>query len=175
MYIIGINPTAVRTSSEGPAFKLGTLGAVAPGSAGYTAPMSDTGTTAGASHGPRAFVYVQVTSSVTAGQAVIINASHAAVPAAALASSTGYRVGAAYASIDAGGYGWVQVYGDATVNVVSGTAVGTAVSTSGTAGSLDDLTAGAGLRPVTGVLIGSVNGTTGSVFLNWPVIGAAFS
>lgn len=175
MYIMGIDPTTGQTSAQGPAFRVGSLGAVVEAPGLYTAPMSGTGTTAGQFDGTKVFVYVSAGAGITAGQAVQINYENEAVPTGALASSTGYRVGVATCDIESGGFGWVQVFGKADVNVVASTAVGGAVSTSGTAGSLDDLTAGAGLRPVTGLHIGAVDGTTGSVYLNWPVQGAAFS
>ena len=176
MYITGINPTQSQTNAQGPAFRLGTHGAVVQAPGLYTAPMSETGTTAGAFDGSKVFVYVQATSTITAGQAVVVDYANAAVPlAASLADSTGKRVAVATADIAATGYGWVQVFGKANVNVIASTAVGGAVSSSATAGSLGDLTAGTTHRPVTGLHIGAVNSTTGSVFLNWPELGAAFS
>lgn len=176
MYITGIDPTQAQTSAEGPSFRVGTHGAVVQAPGLYTAPMSESGTTAGAFDGSKVFVYVQATSSLTAGQAVVVDYANAAVPlAASLTNSTGKRVAVATSDVDAGGYGWVQVFGKAEANVIASTAVGGAVSSSATAGSLDDLTAGTTHRPVTGLHIGAVDGTTGSVFLNWPVLGAAFS
>lgn len=175
MYIMGIDPTTGQTSTQGPAFRVGSLGAVVEAPSLYTAPMSGSGSTAGEFEGPKVFVYVSAGAGITAGQAVQIDYLSEATPTGALASSTGYRVGVATCDIESGGYGWVQVYGRADVNVVASTAVGAAVSTSGTAGALDDLTSGAGLRPVTGLYIGAVDGTVGSAFLNWPVQGAAFS
>ena len=175
MYIMGIDPTTGQTSAQGPAFRVGSMGAVVEAPSLYTAPMSSSGSTAGAFEGPKVFVYVSAGAGITAGQAVQIDYLSEATPTGALASSTGYRVGVATCDIDSGGYGWVQVHGRAEVNVVASTVVGGAVSTSGTAGSLDDLTAGAGLRPVTGLHIGAVNGTVAQAFLNWPVQGAAFS
>lgn len=175
MYIMGIDPTTGQTSAQGPAFRVGSMGAVVEAPSLYTAPMSSSGSTAGTFEGPKVFVYVSAGSGITAGQAVQINYVNEAVPTGALASSTGYRIGVATCDIDSGGFGWVQVFGKASVNSIASMAVGGAVSTAGTAGSIDKLTAGAGLRPITGLHVGAVDGTVSEVYLNWPVQGAAFS
>ena len=85
------------------------------------------------------------------------------------------RVAVATSDVDAGGYGWVQVFGKASVNSIASMAVGGAVSSSATAGSIDKLTSGTTHRPITGLHVGAVDGTTSEVFLNWAVLGAAFS
>lgn len=175
MYITGINPTTAQTSAEGPAFRVGSLGAIVEVPSLYTAPMSETGTTAGANKGPKVFVYVTAAAAITAGQVVVVDYVNSAVLlAASLTSSTGKRVAVATCDIDSGGYGWVQVFGEASANVIASTAVGAGVSSSATAGSLDDLAAGTTHRSVSGLHIGAVNGTTGSVYLSWPVLGANF-
>lgn len=171
MYIMGINPTVAQTSGEGPAFKLGTLGAVAPGAAGYTSPMTDTGTTAGASISTRAFVYVSSAAGVTAGHAVLIDNDHDAVSASTTSGAAGTggsnRVGVAQVDIEAGGFGWVQVYGPVAVNVLASTAIYSPVSLSATAGSLDDLVASGSIQ-VVGLSISAVDGTSATAHLNHP-------
>lgn len=159
MYIMGIDVTAADATAE---FSVGSLGAIIDNQDDRL---------------PKVFVYVQASAAVSAGQAVLVNYDHTAIPTptGALANAAGRRVAVAPHDIGSGEFGWVQVYGNCEVNVIASTAVGAAVSTGATAGSLDDLTAGANLRPVTGVLIGAVDGTTGTAFLNWPTAGAAFS
>lgn len=153
MYIIGISPDKVRTSTEGSEFALGTLGAV-------------TGKT-----GPKAYVYVKSTAGVAAGQVVSVDAAFDA-SALTTASPKGATVGVAVGTISAGGYGWVQIYGAATCAVIGGIVAGSGVTASATAGSLDALTA-AGSIPVIGVHLSAVNGTVGTVALSWPKVAHA--
>lgn len=172
MYEMGIDPTLVRTATEGGAFILGTLGANAGASTMYTAPMGTTGSTAGANSGPAVYVYVTSAAGVTAGNVVLINGTTSdAVAASATtgASGTGMgkQLGVVVGTIAAGGFGWVQVYGKSTFLVVAATATNAAVSLGGTAGAFDDLTT-TGSITVTGVQISAVNSTTGTGFLNWP-------
>lgn len=173
MYVMGIDPTLVRTSTEGGAFILGTLGANAGQSTMYTAPMGTTGSTAGANSGPKVWVYVTSVAGVTAGNVVLIDGTTSAAVAASAttgASGTGLgkQVGVAAATIPANGFGWVQVYGKATFLVVASTATNAAVSLGGTAGAFDDLVIDGSIA-VSGVQISAVNSTTGTGFLNWPV------
>lgn len=109
MYITGINPTTAQTSAEGPAFRVGSLGAIVEVPTLYTAPMSETGTTAGAAKDPKVFVYVAATAAVTAGQAVIVgydgNAAPATATLGAAGTGTGKRLAVAVADIDSSGYG----------------------------------------------------------------------
>lgn len=156
----------------GPDFILGTLGANAGQSTMYTAPMGTTGSTAGANVGPKAYVYCSFAAGTTAGNVVLINGTDsAAVNASATtgASGTGLgkQVGVAAATVAAGGFGWVQVYGKATFLVVAATATNAAVSLGATAGAFDDLVVDASIA-VSGVQISAVNSTTGTGFLNWP-------
>lgn len=178
MYEMGIDKTLTRTSTEGPAFILGTLGANAGSPTMYTAPMGTTGSTAGANNGPAVYVYCKSVAGVTAGHVVLIDEAFDTVSATATNGATGAgagkRVGVACVTIAANGFGWVQVYGFTTCLVVAATAVKTVVSLSGTAGALDDLTA-VGSLPLLGIYLSAVNSTTGSVTLNWPMIGPAIT
>lgn len=172
MYEMGIDPTLVRTATEGGAFKLGTLGANAGASTMYTAPMGTTGSTAGADTGPCAYVYVTSAAGVTAGNVVLINGTTSDAVAASATSGAsgtglGKQVGVAVGTIAAGGFGWVQVYGKSTFLVVAATATNAAVSLGATAGAFDDLVVDGSIA-VSGVQISAVNSTTGTGFLNWP-------
>ena len=175
MYIMGIDPTTGQTSAQGPAFRVGSLGAVVEAPSLYTAPMSSSGSTAGTFEGPKVFVYVSAGAGITAGQALIVSHDGEAVPATATlgaaGTGTGKRVAVATCDIDSGGYGWVQVYGNADVNAVASTALHTKLSLSATAGSVDDL-ATTGSIVVDGMYLDALSGTSGHAFLNWPVVGA---
>lgn len=178
MYEMGIDPTLVKTAADGPAFILGTLGANAGTFTMYTAPMGTTGSTAGANTGPAVFVYCKSAAGVTAGNVVLIDEAFDVVAATATNGATGTgsgkRVGVARGTIAAGGSGWVQVYGSTTCLVVAATAIKTVVTLSATAGALDDLTA-VGSLPLLGIYLSAVNSTTGTVTLNWPIIGPAIT
>jgi len=178
MYEMGIDPTLVKTATEGGAFILGTLGANAGAPTLYTAPMGTTGSTAGANLGPSIYVYCKSAAGTTAGHVVLIDEAFDVVSATATNGATGAgagkRIGVAKGTLAAGGFGWVQVYGFTTCLVVAATAVKTVVSLSGTAGALDDLVA-VGSLPVMGVYLSAVNSTTGSVTLNWPHVGPAIT
>lgn len=175
MYIMGIDPTQGQTSTQGPAFRVGSLGAVVQAPGLYTAPMSNTGTTAGSFDGPKVFVYVSAGAAITAGQALIVDHDSEAAPATATlgaaGTGTGKRVAVATCDIDSGGYGWVQVYGSADVNAVASTALHTKLSLSATAGSVADL-ATTGSIVVDGMTLDALSSTAGHAFLNWPVVGA---
>lgn len=171
MYVMGIDPTDTNTATEGPAFILGTLGAIATMPTMYTAPMGTTGSTAGLSFGPKAYVYCSASAGVSANHAVLIdinfNALSATATLAAPTTGFGKQVGVAVTTIPAGGSGWIQVYGRCDMLVVAGTAIRSVVSLSGTAGALDDLVA-VGSIVVSGIYINAVNGTAGTGMLNWP-------
>lgn len=171
MYVMGIDPTIAKTASQGGDFIVGTLGANAGQSTMYTAPMGTTGSTAGANSGPKAYVYVSSAAGVTAGNVVLVSQAGDAVAASATSGAAGTgmgkQVGVAAATIAAGGFGWVQVYGRATCLVVAATATNSAVSLGGTAGAFDDLVADGSIA-VSGVNISAVNSTTGTIMLNWP-------
>lgn len=180
MYIMGIDPTKVRTSTEGAEFKLGSLGANAGVSTLYTAPMSDTGTTAGGDGGPKVYRYVKFgTGGVAVGQAVIINpatdvATAITTTLAAPAAGQGFPVGVAVAAGAADGFGWVQVYGRTVVNSANSTAIGTRLATSATGGQLVTGVGATTAQLVNGIVLTTAGATTGSAAnLNWPEVGIA--
>lgn len=178
MYVMGIDPTLVRTAAEGPAWTPGTLGANAGQGTMYTAPMGTTGSTAGANTGPAVYVYVTSAAGVTANQLVLVNQAFDAVAATATNGATGTgagkQVAVAKGTIAAGGSGWVQVYGNTPCLAVAATVVASVLTLSGTAGAIDDLTA-VGSLPLMGIYLASIVSTTGQVFLNWPHIGPAIT
>lgn len=174
MYVMGITPASVRTSAQGPEFKLGTLGAVVNQSTLYTAPMSDTGSTAGADVGPKVFMYVKSTAGVTgAGYVVSVNPATndatmltTTTAAAGAGGSQGYPVGVAQAAIAAGGYGWVQVYGTCQIQCAGDVAISTTLNTTATPGSMDDA-ATVAIKGMT-LTAAKTGAGLGNGFVNWP-------
>lgn len=178
MYVMGIVAANVRTSTEGPEYALGTLGAVVNAPTVQSAAIGVTGGSGGSPVGPKVFVYVKSAAGVTSGHVVLMDEAFDVVSASATTGATaagaGKLVGVAQGTIAANGYGWVQIYGGTTCLVVAATAVKTVVTLSGTAGALDDLTA-VGSLPLMGIYLSAVNSTTGTVFLNYPHIGPAIT
>ena len=181
MYIMGIDPTQVKTSTEGAAFGLGTLGANGAVDGLQTTPTPKTGPNGPVTEaGPKVYVYAKSAAGTTAGQHCLIDGStFDAVAATATngASGTGMgkRVGLCVATVAAGGFGWYQVYGQATgALTVAATVLNSGLSLSGTAGAVDDL-AVAGSIPVIGEQLIALTGTSGTVYLNWPIIGHALT
>lgn len=162
MYQLGLDPTAVRTSAEGPAFALGTR------------MLNQT------SVGPKEFVYVQMDSSglTGAGYVALIASTYAAVMAttttSAPAAGQGKLVGVGAAAIGASGYGWVQVYGQcAAIRVAASCAAYTTINTTATAGQLDD-DATVGAEVIEGLVLNAANGgAAGTVagMCTYPVVG----
>lgn len=177
MYILGIDPTSVRALADGPEFKLGTLGATGPTATGYTAPMPDTGTSAGNYIPPKVFMYVQFAAggATGLGYSVIVNPSTfvATLLTTALAApgtGQGWPVGVSQNVVGASGYGWVQVYGQSLVVAANGTAVGTRLAT----GSGGILVTGVGATTaylVNGVTLtaAGVTNTPVAAWVNYPV------
>jgi hypothetical protein len=161
MYITGIDPTAVQTSAQGPAFSLGALG------------FNMT------SAGPKGYIYVQADSSGITGDGYVADIS--AAFAASMNTTTtgapgtggGKLVGVARAAIAASGYGWLQVFGAGVVRVAASCAAYTILNTTATAGQIDD-DATTGARVIDGIVLSAANGGsagTAAGWMNWPKIG----
>lgn len=180
MYVTGINPTSVKTSTEGPEFKLGTLGAVVNQNTIYTAPMGDTGSTAGSAVGPKIYMYVQADAGGITGDGYVVVVNPATFVAdmidttnSAPGAGAGFHVGVGRAAVAASGYGWVQVYGPGVVRVAASAALGTLLNSTGTAGQIDD-DATAGAEIVDGIVLTTANGGsagTAAGVMNWPKVG----
>lgn len=159
MYVMGIDPTKVRTSTEGPEFRVGTLGQVT-----------------GVTGGPKIYMYVSG-AVAGAGYVTLIDAAFAVVAATttstAPAAGQGKAVGVGVAAIASGGYGWVQVYGVCSVRGAASMAAYTALNSTAASGVVDD-DAGAGAEVITGLVattaVGGAEATT-TGFANWPSVG----
>jgi len=176
--IIGIDPSKVRTSAEGAEFKLGSLGYEQESAGPPTTAMGVTGGSGSQDNSCKCYMYVEAAAAITGdGYVVIVDGSAftAAMVTDTLSapgSGQGKAVGVARAAIASGGFGWVQVYGAGTVRVLANAAAYTQLTTSATAGSLDDATT-AGLEVVEGIALDAANGgSTANVaaWINWPVV-----
>lgn len=162
MYISGIDPTQVWTSTETPGFVPGTLG------------MNMT------SAGPKAYVFVKDSGSAITGDGYVclvdgsdFTAAMSTDTLSAPGAGQGKLVGVARAAVAASGYGWLQIYGAGTIRVLASCAAYTQLTTSATAGAIDDATT-AGLEVVDGMTLDVANGgSTANVagFMNWPKVG----
>ena len=162
MYISGIDPTDVRTSAQGPAFTLGTVG------------WNMT------SAGPKGYIYVKDSGSGITGDgyvALVDGSSFDAVMASTTTSApgtgAGKLAGVARAAIAASGFGWLQVFGAGTVQTSASCAAYTQINTTATAGQLDD-DATAGSEIIDGIVLDTATGgaeASTAGFLNWPKVG----
>lgn len=160
--IIGIDPTEVRTSAQGAAFRVGTT-------AGYDHPTN----------GYQEFIYVKTAEAITGagyGCVFIDPNSTEMLDTTATTPGTkgpGSRCGWAMAAIASGGFGWLQTYGKATVRTLASAARGTRLNTTATAGVLDD-DGTAGSEQIAGVCLGTATGgaeaNNADAYLNYPVV-----
>ncbi len=124
----------------------------------------------------KVYTYVQASGALSQYDAVIIDEAGQAVTASLTtsASAFGDRVGVIAVDFADNDYGWAQVYGVATVNVLANCAANAVLNTTGTAGQLDD-DQGVGSEDVDGiVLTTAAGGSAASVaaFINWAAVGA---
>jgi hypothetical protein len=88
------------------------------------------------------WVYVEAAEAIDQYDAVAIDEDGVASQLTSTEAEDAWKIGAALNDMTAGQFGWVQVRGKGFVNVVAVSA-DTVLSTSATAGALDDLTTGA--------------------------------
>lgn len=86
------------------------------------------------------YVFVQASGAVAQYDAVHINSANVAQALTKALGDTGLSVGVAVATLSSASYGWAQIKGLGTVNVLQTCSSSTALYTSGTAGKLDDTT-----------------------------------
>ena len=162
MYVFGIDPTSVRTSTEVPEFGLGQIGLNA--------------TSSGATKG---YIYVQDSGATITGDgyvALIDGSAFTAIMATTTTSApgtgAGKMAGVARAAIAASGYGWLQILGPGTVRTAASCVAYTLINTTATAGVLDD-DASSGAEVIEGIVLdvatgGSEASTAGVI--NWPKV-----
>lgn len=162
MYITGVDPTQVWTSTEVPAWGVGDI------------VFNKT------SAGIKGYVFVKDSGSAITGDGYVCIVDGSDFTAVMCTDTTsapgagqGKLCGVARAAIAASGFGWLQIYGAGTIRTLTLCAAYTQLTTSATAGALDDATT-AGLEVVDGMALDTATGgatanTAG--FLNWPKIG----
>ena len=157
MYILGLDPTEVYASTDTPEHEVNTI-------------IFD-----GAGNGYR-FVKGGASTAIGANDVCIINESGEAFDVTATLSAPGVGqglpAGVALATIAVGGWGWLQVYGVVSaINVGTSCAVHTQLTTSATAGQVDDATT-AGLEVVEGLTTTAAEASNVAAGIaSWPYIG----
>jgi hypothetical protein len=157
MYLIGIEPTELRTSTEGPTHTLGTLATSEPVG--------------------KVYQYVQADEALTAGMCVIIHedggTEGADVTSTAPGTGAGLPAGLAVSGIAQNGFGWIQRLGvgDVALNLADDAAAHTNLNSTATGGTLDD-DATAGAEVIFGITAtATAVANKGACILNWPRVG----
>jgi hypothetical protein len=155
MRAIGIDNGEVLTSSDVPEFEIGTR----------------------VHHSNKEYIYVEADEALAAGDACIVmedyGASQLESTISAAGTGQGMPVGLCVAAIASGGFGWLQIYGvgDVNLNVGSSCAVHTQLTSSSSAGRVDDATT-SGLEVVDGlVTTGAESSNAAACWLNYPTVG----
>lgn len=120
------------------------------------------------------WIYCQATAAVTANFFVIITAAFGATQITTTNGLLGLRVGVPAAAMASGDYGWVQVFGPATVQVLASAAANTRLNTTATGGALDD-DGTTGAKEIRGVALTAnraASAGTAPAVLNYPQVGA---
>ena len=86
------------------------------------------------------YVFVQASGAVAQFDAVHIGSTYVAQALSKALGDTGMPIGVACGTLTSASFGWAQIKGTGTVNVLSTCSASTALFTSGTAGKLDDTT-----------------------------------
>ena len=119
----------------------------------------------------RAFVYVKATAAIALYDAVTYDETFQGVvaPLGTANDARGDSVGVAPVAIPSGSYGWLQVRGPCTMNVLANCAANVRLNTTATAGSLDD-DGGVGSMQVQGAYLttarGGTNGSAAAILHN---------
>jgi len=167
---IGFDPTAVRTSAEGPEFRVGTR---------MRWQDNDFANDGANVQGDKEFLYVQAGEAITGlGYLCVVDsdcvAEMADTTSTAPGAGAGARCGAAQAAMASGGYGWLQIYGRGSLRTLASAALGTELTSSATPGAVDDATT-SGLEVISGLTLGTATGgseaTNDDAYFNYPYVG----
>lgn len=119
------------------------------------------------------YVFVQANGAITgAGYVVRVDRDYQAVELSTSNDLAGSRVGVALYAFADNDYGWVQVFGAASIRVAASAAANAQLNTTATAGQLDD-DAAVGSFDINGVILTTANGAsagTAEGILNWPSV-----
>lgn len=122
------------------------------------------------------YLYVKASSAIALYDVCTIDPATFITTVAPLGTANdgrGNYTGVAAVAIASGSYGWLQVYGACTMNVLASCAANVRLNTTGTAGSLDDDGTGSSMA-VDGIYLTTARGSTaGSApgVLNNPAVG----
>lgn len=118
------------------------------------------------------WVYVQANGAITAaGYVAAITEAFQAAMATNTVAGYGNIIGVAGVAFADNDYGWLQIKGPASIRVAASCAANVAITTTTTAGQLDDA-AGTGTKTITGIALTTANGGsagTAAGVLNYPV------
>ncbi|WP_299830673.1 hypothetical protein [uncultured Roseobacter sp.] len=121
------------------------------------------------------FVYVQADGAITgAGYVVVIDEAGQAVMSTNATALYGQQVGVVLTAFADDQYGWAQVFGTANIRVGANCGANAIITSTTTAGRLDDA-AGAGTKTITGAVLTTANGgSAGNAegVLTYPTVGA---
>ena len=158
MPIIGSNPSSVFTTST---------------TDGYDNPPVKVGERFVDDKNGKEYVYVKASSAIAQYDVVTFDETWntTVAPLSTSNDAKGDKVGVAPAAIASGSWGWLQIYGPCTMNVLASCAANVQLNTTATAGSLDD-DATAGAIAITGIHLTTAraasNGSAAGI-LNYPV------
>lgn len=124
------------------------------------------------SHDAKIYVFVKTSAAVTQYDAVTYDETYTTVVAPVSTSNDagGDKVGVAQVAIASGSWGWIQIYGPATVNALASCAANVRLNTTGTAGNLDD-DGTAGSFAIDGLVLTAARGGSAptACMLNYPM------
>lgn len=104
------------------------------------------------------YIYAKASSACAQYDVVAIDESFLAVPITKTLADAGNRVGVAGVAFAANEFGWFQIRGICTINVLASCAADVALYTSATAGSLDDTTTSQ--TKINGIVLTTARGGT---------------
>jgi hypothetical protein len=126
-------------------------------------------------HDGKEYVWVQANGAVTgAGYVVALDEAYQAVEATNTTALYGDLVGVALVAMADNDYGWVQVKGPCVIQGAASCAANVVITSTTTAGQLDDA-AGVGTKTINGAaLTAAVGGSaaTAAAMINYPQVGA---
>lgn len=109
-------------------------------------------------HQGNCYIFVQASGSIAQYDVVAISSTGIAQALTKALADTGVGIGVACATLSSASYGWAQIEGVTSVNVLQTCSSSIALYTSGTAGKLDDTTTSQ--TKIAGLVILSNNTTT---------------
>lgn len=121
------------------------------------------------------WVYVQANGAITgAGYVVVIDEAWQAAMATNTTAVYGQQIGVPGAAFADDDYGWVQVLGTCNIRVAASCAANALITSTTTAGQLDDA-AGTGTKTIVGATLTTANGGSAAVaegVITYPTVGA---